>query len=796
MPKIIGNIPNFINGVSQQATVLRLPSQAEASVNYFPTVVNGLARRPRTTWLAKLLPTFDPINTFTHLIIRDQTEQYAAFFFSDGSIRVFDPTGTEHTVTNTGSAYLAAGTDPMPQKLKALTIADYTFVTNHDVVVTDGTAASPGRPYEALFYVQSGNYSKTYSITINGGVVATYTTPDSSSVSHEAYVSSEYIASQLYANALTTLVPAGYTVGLYGPCVYVASTTLNFTGSMDDGYGGRASQAVIGSIQQFSNLPTYGPAGFVVAVTGSSGNNAETYYAMLNADGIWTETVAPATNLGLGASTMPHTLTRNSDGTFTFQAATWLPRKCGDFTSVPDPSFVGQTIYDVLFFNDRLGFLTEANVVLSSSGEFYNFYRETKTTVLDTDPIDLGVTSTQVSLLQNYCVLQGLLLLFSTQQQFLVAAAQGNNLLTPATVSSTPLTSYINSASVRPVPTASSAFFISELDGYAQLYEMFLNKAYQTAEATSSTSHVPYYIPSGVTRLIASSNLDMAAVLTSGDPQSIYVYMYHYSGQDKVQSAWSQWQFPNAERVLDLAFDGKGSMFVLLMRGGAVSIETIRCEQKVVDSPLTFEIALDQFTRYPGSAWSYNAVTNLSTATLPYVMPSGMVALTDFGGTQPFGVQLTLTNPNVASDNPGQTTVIVRGNLTGQPFITGTPFESKHDLSPFFYSAVLQMGQPKIVQTNGRTQIIDFELSYSNSGYFRVEVQAVGRDKRIYEFNGDQLDGSGELGSLVVGDGRFSCPILSRHDRVTISLVNDSWLPSTFSEGQWRGTFTPSNRGG
>ena len=39
-------LPSLNNGVSQQPATMRLLTQAELSINHYPTVVDGLRRRP------------------------------------------------------------------------------------------------------------------------------------------------------------------------------------------------------------------------------------------------------------------------------------------------------------------------------------------------------------------------------------------------------------------------------------------------------------------------------------------------------------------------------------------------------------------------------------------------------------------------------------------------------------------------------------------------------------------------------------------------------------------------------
>ena len=46
MANVTGTILNLFNGVSQQTSSLRLPTQGEEQVNMYPSLVQGLVKRP------------------------------------------------------------------------------------------------------------------------------------------------------------------------------------------------------------------------------------------------------------------------------------------------------------------------------------------------------------------------------------------------------------------------------------------------------------------------------------------------------------------------------------------------------------------------------------------------------------------------------------------------------------------------------------------------------------------------------------------------------------------------------
>lgn len=784
MPHVTGTIPNLINGVSQQAATLRLPSQGSITTNYYPTIVDGLTPRPRTDFLARLLVDL-PEGTFCQFILRDKTEKYVFAIYPNGTLKVWDLEGMEKTVTNSGSSYLTA-TNP-EQEYRALTVADYTFIVNKKKVVAAGSATEPSRPYEALIGVLAGNYGKKYRVNVNGSWLAEYATPDGSDASQSPYIDTVYIADQLYQDLdAAGCNTAPWDLGRYHSTLYLRNATTDFTIATEDGYSGRAMKEVKGTLMKFADLPQHGPDGVVVKITGDENTGFDDYWVKFNKTndangfGVWKECVAPGAKLGLDPATMPHTLVRESDGTFTFGPAEWTDRVCGDENAVPDPSFVGQTIEDVFFHRNRLGMLTKENYVLSQSQDFFNFYRTTLTALLDTDPIDGAASHVKVSLLRHAVPYSEVLLLFSDQTQFRL---DGNDLLTPKTVNAKPLSELSSEPLVRPVVAGSSVYFVAEGANWASLYEYYIDKNIQSAEDENVSGHAPSYVPAGVRRMIASPDLDLVCVITSGEPNAIYIYKFYWNGQEKLQSAWAKWTFPGVDEILTIDFDRK-TILAFVRRGDEAHIERLNAEQGVSDPGSEYITYLDRHVLIEGSDATYDDETDITTFTLPYAAPEGLKCVTAPGGSIVPGVELP---PADVDDN----LVMFEGDLTDVNIRFGTEFSGRYRFSPFYTRS--QDG--KTSDPDGRLTILGLTVMYAKSAYFRVEVTAEGRAMRTYPFTGRIVgDVNNKTGELPLDTGRWAVPVMSRNDRVTIDIVFDTWRPCAFTSAKWRGVFNPSNR--
>lgn len=136
MPLVTRQAPSLFNGISQQPAPLRLVSQHEDLVNAYPTVVDGIRKRPGAQHVAKILDSA-PASAFIHTIDRDETERYIVIV-AGGEVRVFDLDGNEKTV-NVAIEDDYLDTDNPAEDIAMCTVADYTFIVNKSKTVETTT---------------------------------------------------------------------------------------------------------------------------------------------------------------------------------------------------------------------------------------------------------------------------------------------------------------------------------------------------------------------------------------------------------------------------------------------------------------------------------------------------------------------------------------------------------------------------------------------------------------------------------------------------------------------------------
>ena len=836
MKNIAVTIPNLIQGVSQQPDAQRDPSQGEIQINGVSSIAEGLRKRDSTRTLARV-STSSFGDAFFHTILRDENEEYLAVISKD-DIQVFDLEGNEINVVEDGNSfnYLSSVTDAR-QQIRAVTIADYTFITNTLTTTAMDSATAPKsarpQPHECLIWVKQAVYGNEYKVNVNGTQV-TVQTPVAAVVTSGSTVTENRISSEDIAQAIKSGLSnlSGYTIGRSGSVLWIRGSSP-ITVSATDAKANATITAILNSVQAFTELPTIAPVGYQVEISGDPGTSFDNYYVEFSprsgnfGEGAWGETVAPGTEYKIDADTMPHVLIRRTNNTFWFGAVngqtvgnlpgnvpSWGERVAGDYDTVPDPSFIGYAINDIFIYKNRLGFLADENVVLSRVREFFEFFPETVTTVLDTDPIDVVASNNRVSVLRYAVPYQDELILFSAQIQFRFNAAE--TVLTPATAQITVLTQFDVDVNVRPQQAGGGIFFMQSNGQWSQMREFAVRGAGTalTADAADLTGYVSSYIPNELFKLtindagnaafmISSKNVTAAQGAPVDYRKRIYTYKWFLrnqgAGAERVQNSWSFWEF-GADEVLQIVCI-KEILYCLMRYGNEVYLESVsvldRADERVfAPYPMLLDRLTGTSTSVPSSVRMsngvYNAQTNQTTFTLPYT------ATNEVQVWSAYNMNPTSTDkpgPVLLGSTKSGTSVVARGDWSSEQVWAGEKYKFRYRFSRF--KLMQDIGGGKAPRNVVRTQIRQAKLGYHESGYFRVKTLPEHRSKGVYTFDGTTLavrgSSIGQPEDMTSQDtpryyeGVFNIPIMGRGDRVMVELLNDSPHPSKFSTVEWIG---------
>jgi hypothetical protein len=639
MPLVNGSFPALINGVSQQPPALRLPSQGELQDNAEASLTDGLGKRSPTNHILRLQD-FDNPNPlpFVHFIHRDENEQYVVIIES-GVVRIWnitpDPDGLFKAIpvksqTHFDKDYLIC--DRPAEAIRALTLADTTFIVNTERKVGMNPKVTQDRTREALIWVKQAEYNATYTLSVEDVSVSFTTNEDPN---HGGNTS--YIARELLADLVTKLDPDSkdWEFDRYGNVIWVrrrikdgATQPDDFNVSVTDTRGNTLLTSIKGSVQRFSDLPPVGYDGITVKVFGSVTENSDDYYVWFDREaategmgkGVWKETTKPGIEYQFDDRSMPRILTRqqDTDGSiyFSFTPAPWAPREVGDEVTAKNPSFVGSTISSMFLFRNRLGFLTGSKIVLSGAGDLYNFWRETVLDVLDSDPIDVEAAHPRAINLKYAMPYNGDLLVFGEAAQFIFT---GGDILSSKTAAMKLVSEYEIDLGCVPKVAGSSVFFPFINAKHSGVREYFVD-ANSQYNANTITLHVPKYINGRTFRISTCTTDNRLVALADTDRNVAYVYKWHYNGQEKLQSAWYRYVFPDDTMILAAEFIGSHLYLVQGREVCGVFLERLDINT-LEDTDANYVTLLDRRmpdTAIDSSLVKYDAKTNTTTIELPY----------------------------------------------------------------------------------------------------------------------------------------------------------------------------------
>ena len=572
-----------------------------------------------------------------------------------------------------------------------------------------------------------------------------------------------------------------YTTSTEVPSGNKAYSLIN-TAVVYDGYNNQAAFGIIKSTQRFTNLPASAPDGFTVKITGEKGSNTDDYYVRYDTEAqVWRECVRPGLKNHIKNSTMPHVLVREADGTFTFKEAEWNAREAGDEDSNPLPSFIDNTINDIFYHRNRLGFLSGENVILTRSADFFNFWMASAMEIQDTDPIDLAVSDNKIATLYHAVPFDAELILFSKDAQF---ALRSDNVLTPKDAYLTPpVTHFGCSLKAAPVNAGRNIYFLAERSEYSTVREFFVAADNtDSKDAQDITSHVPSYLPNGTYKIAPSSVENILMFLTEGDEESMYVYKYLFIDSVRQQASWSRWSLGGTIYGASFIED---SLYIVVERNDYLCLERVSFTFNTEDLPSEpYRVLLDCKQEVTVPAGGYNEIYDETTINIKsfyneiYEPDKKYAVVTDDG-----------TFKEVAADG----TVVLNGDYTGKKIVCGLMYSFRIALSTIYVKTEGERGVQALLE--GRLQLRQLWFNYANSGYFKVKVEVFDKDTYEYTHTGRNLGTSNSiLGKLMFSTGKFTVPIQSLNTNCKIIVESDAPAPLALIGAGWTGNYVRRTR--
>lgn len=835
MSLISKDIANLTGGISQQAAPLRLYNQCEDQINLQPSLVNGLQNRAAVKTIAEL----DITEGALYPIDRDDDGRYNLIIRPTG-LTVIDESGVKQSVPlgTEALAYLSQNENDYYNTYKILTLADHTFILNTEKTARLTSDIYTPWKNQALVFIKQVQASTTWSLTIDGQTVSVgYGGVNNESglphmyMNGSVYQQNVNMSTSAIASRLANGAASGYVVstdtsynasktyyivkdGVFTPMargeyewtmthaagvtIYEQSTASAFPGftitqsastlwirkndggafsiGLSDTRSDTCSYLVTSKVQQFSDLPTVAPDGYICRVAGSIASHADDYYVMFVANqvgafskGIWEECAEPGSRCALDPATMPHKLVHNADGTWTFSSVAWAEKKTGDNDSIPIPSFIDKKLRNIFLFRNRLCFITEDLLCMSAAADYENFWNETATTLTDADPIFISASTEKVADLYDCGVLDDDLIIFGSHGQYKLNA---QDVLSPKTAAVTGIgkNAYAKGTGIN--ASGARLYFGHQNGGYFVVSEFGTSGVTGNKEANSITSHVPCLIPfTKGCRMAGTENTDTIAVISPDTPDTLYMYQYYISGANRLQSAWHKFIITGST-IRGLYFRDNILWLFLVKNGRGVlaTLDMAENTETILQTPV-LDFLITQSEAEAKTVW-----------TLPQIItPENAIVLAPTANNVLTPVTITAID--------GNTITLAK---TVKTIVAGEKIDRKYCFSTPYVATKQRDGTEKTDKT-GRWQMHKLNLVCGLTGDFKVLVKPAYDDEAPgydYQFSGIKMGTkSASLGVAPVTETEYQIPLRGRNIDLNVTIETSSHLPCTFISAQWQGNY-------
>jgi hypothetical protein len=686
-------------------------------------------------------------------------------------------------------AYLQGATD---DDIELLTLNDSTFVLNKKRTVKMRSKVSHATGVDtnrAQVVIAVANNSTAYEILLTQGSTTTTFSHTSSSSGASADTVAAALATAITANA-------AYTATQVGAGVYITSTSA-FSVETRGGNSETAIFALTDTIADTNRLPVQSKNGYVVRVVNSEEVEIDDMFVQFSTDGggdfgtgQWEETIKPGLEYEFDVLTMPHRLVRQADGSFTYETVDWNDRLVGDDETNPKPSFVEHEITHIFFYRNRMGFLSGQNVILSKAGDLFNFWNTSAQTATNDDPIDISAAGKRPVFL-NYVEPTAVgLVLYSTNEQFLLST--DSDILAPTSAKVNAMSAYECDANVESVSLGTSQAFVSKTPLYTRVFELNDISSEQPPLMADITNVVPELIPDSIDSMVASPALSIVSLAEVGK-SLIYQYRFLARTRDeRLLNSWYKWELTGT--LLAQFFDSS-TFYAVVKNGTDVYVQSFDMTQSSEEGFLTLptgektDVCLDLFHINPHR--TYDDSNNTTRVFLPYdtvtgktfnvVVLGGYIGDTSTDSSQSVGAVLS---PTIAG-NAGSRHVDISGDFRGRDIIIGYNYDMTVKLPKLYrYSTnnnqvtnddVSSLIIHRLKVKTGLSGPVDYKISITGLNDWTNTVSVTQPNQ--YQLNNVNMQASS---THVV-------PIYQRNENLAVEIIGNTPFPVSLLGLDWEG---------
>jgi hypothetical protein len=572
---------------------------------------------------------------------------------------------------------------------------------------------------------------------------------------------------------------SGLSAKIIGTGIYISSAS-NFNVTVVEEDLMRVMQS---SVNDVTNLPNQCKHGYIVKISNSRMAEEDDYYLRFDGEndrdgsGSWSECAKPG--IAKSLTNMPLVIQRTATTTFTVRPFTYRDRDVGDDTTNPMPSFVGGRINKVLFFRNRIALLSGENVVLCRPGTLGipDFFVESALTVGAADPIDISAASMFPSELFDGIEINTGLLVFSTNQQFLLSS--DDTVLNPDTAKLRSVSTFNYNKDIAPISLGTTVAYVDNSNKFSRFNEMANTRREGEPNVVEVSKIVPTLLPKDID-LLTNSRENAIILLGKTNSDTVFGYKYLNVGEKRQQAAWFKWKLNNP---LIYHFIIDDEYFFLDSDYYLQSIKLIQADNdpSITQDEVDFLLHVDNHTTVSGG--SFNSTTNITTF-------SGVGWLNTV--TTP-NHDLVVIDTNTSASRVGRyakatvsgTSFTLPGNWSGVTLTIGYiyPYQVKF---PRFYPQK-QAEQQVVSDTNSSLVVHRVKFHFGKIGLYETKLERVGKPDYTEVYESTELDEYDASDAPYLSEFIKTVPVYERNTNVEITLTSSHPAPATLRSLSWEG---------
>ena len=546
----------------------------------------------------------------------------------------------------------------------------------------------------------------------------------------------------------------------------------------------RCFQASVNDVQ---NLPNQCKHGYIVKVANSRMSDEDDYYLRFdgenNRDGVGSWSECAKAGIAKTLTNMPLVIQRTATTTFTVKQFTYQDRRVGDDVTNPMPSFVGARINKVLFFRNRLALLSGENVITSRPGTLGtpDFFNETALTVSASDPVDISAASMFPSELFDGIEMNTGLVIFSTNQQFLLAS--DDTVFNPDTAKLRSISTFNYNETISPISLGTTLAYVDNSGKFSRFNEMANVQREGEPNVVEVSKVVPTLLPKDID-LLTNSRENSIILLGKTGSDDVFGYKYFQVSDQRQQAAWFKWKLNNP---LIYHFIINDEYFFLDSDYYLQSVKLVQTETdpSIVQDNVDFLLHVDNHTTVSGG--SFNSTTNITTFT-------GVSWLNTV--TTP-NHDLVVIDTNSSSTRVGRyakptisgTSFTLPGNWSGVTLTIGYiyPYEVKF---PTFY-ATRREGNSSRADVNSSLVLHRIKFHFGKIGLYETTLERVGKNDYTEVYESTELDEYDASDAPYLEEFIKTVPVYEKNTNVDITLRSSHPAPATLRAVSWEGDYSP-----